>query len=177
MEKWVKKELQYKGKIFDLWTGEAKLDNGKIARRDIIEHPGGVGVVPVLDDTVLLVKQYRIAIERDIIEIPAGKIEKGEDPETCAYRELEEEIGYKAKKLVHIASCYSSVGFTDEKLHIYIAPELIESNQNFDADESIEVIKVPISQISTKLARKEFEDAKTIIGLQGLLSYYKDVDW
>ncbi len=177
MENWTKKELKYEGKIFNLWVGEAKLDNGKIAKRDIVEHPGGVGIVPVLDDQIILVKQFRIAIGREIIEIPAGKLEKGEKPEACAYRELEEEIGYKAKKLIHIASFYSSVGFTDEKLHIYIAPELIETNQKLDTDENIEIVKIPISQISSKLAKKEFEDAKTIVGLQGLLSYYRDVEW
>ncbi len=134
---------------------------------------GGVAIVPVIDDSVVLVRQFRIAIGRDILELPAGKLEKGEDPETCAHRELGEEIGYQAGKLLLAASYYASVGFTDEKMTIFLAFQLQKVAQHLDADEIIQIVHIPVAEIGERLARNEFEDAKTIIGLRELLAYLK----
>src|SRR5689334_1273570 len=116
MEKWIQQQEIYKGKIFSLWGGQAALDNGKIVVREYIRHPGGVGIVPVVDGHVILIRQFRISIEREIIELPAGRLEPNEEPMSCAARELEEEIRYRANRLIPIASYYSSVGFTNERM-------------------------------------------------------------
>ena len=98
MEKWIKQEEIHKGKIFSLWGGQVVLDNGEVAVREYIRHSGGVGIVPVIDGNVILIRQFRISIERELIELPAGRLEPNEDPMNCAARELEEEIGYRANK-------------------------------------------------------------------------------
>src|SRR5574339_233888 len=118
MEKWIHKNELYKGKIFSLWGGEVSLDNGKATVREYIRHPGGVGIVPIMDGNVILIRQFRIAIEREIVELPAGRLEPEEEPMHCAARELEEEIGYRAQKLIPLASYYSSVGFKIGRAHV-----------------------------------------------------------
>src|SRR5215211_693819 len=121
MEKWLEKEEIHKGKIFSLWGGKVALDNGDTTVREYVRHSGGVAIVPVIDRSVILIRQFRITIERELIELPAGLLEAGEEPIDCAARELEEEIGYRARKLIPLASCLSSVGFTDERIHIFLA--------------------------------------------------------
>ena len=110
MESWVQDETVYEGRVVSLRVGEARLDDGTIVPREVVEHPGGVGVVPVLDDAVVLIRQYRIAIGRDVLEIPAGKLEGDEEPESCGRRELEEETGYRAGRMVAVGSYYASGG-------------------------------------------------------------------
>ena len=171
MEIWTKKDTLYKGKIISLEVGDVLLDDGHSATREVVLHPGGVGVVPVLDGHVLLVKQFRIAIERDIVEIPAGRLEPNEGPEHTARRECIEEIGYEVGDLVHVASCYCSPGFTSEMDHIYLAFDLKETVAQPEHDERIELVKYRIDELESRLAHGEFDDAKTIIGLQGLLVY------
>jgi ADP-ribose pyrophosphatase len=122
---------------------------------------------------VILVRQFRIAIGRDILELPAGKLELGETPEACAHRELGEEIGYQAEQMLFATSYYSSVGYTDERMHIFLAFQLRKVPQHLDPDEDIQVEYIPIAEISERLARREFEDAKTIVGLRELLAYIK----
>ncbi len=173
METWIHSEEKYKGKILSLWVGEVQLDNGEIHSREVIRHNGGVAIVPVIDNSVILIRQFRIAIGRDILELPAGKLETDESPEACAYRELEEEIGYRSGKMLLATSYYSSVGFTDEKMYVFLAFKLRKVIQHLDSDERIEVVNMPIAEIGERLARNEFEDAKTIIGLRGLLVYLK----
>lgn len=171
MENWVHKERMFEGRIFSVAAGMVMLDNGTLAPREIVAHPGGVAVVPVLDDKVILIRQYRIAVEKEILEIPAGKLEGDETPENRARAEMEEEIGYRAGKLVLAHAYYSSAGFTDERMHIYLAFDLEKTAQNLEFDERIEVFNQPIGGIPAKLAANEFEDAKTIIGLQALLTF------
>lgn len=171
MEKWTRREEKYKGKIFSLLSGEAELDNGELVTRDIIHHNGGVAIVPVLNDSVILISQFRISIEREILELPAGRLEENETPEFCARRELEEEIGFKAGKLHLAASYYSSVGFTDEKMHIFLAFQLEKVTAHLEPDERVKVIHIPINEISKKLETNGFEDSKTIIGLRALLAH------
>jgi len=159
------------GRIISLWVGDVQLDDGSTASREVVRHPGGVAIVPVLDDSVILIRQFRISIGREILELPAGRLEKNENPEDCARRELEEEIGYHAGKIVPAVSYYSSVGFTDEKMHIFLAFQLQRVGENLESDERIQRIDVPIAEIRSKLANNEFEDSKTIIGLRELLAY------
>ena len=173
MEKWIKKEEIYKGKIFSLWGGQVSLDNGEIAVREYIKHSGGVAIVPVVDGNVILIRQFRISIEHELIELPAGRLEPNEDPMSCAGRELEEEIGYRAKKLIPIASYFASVGNSDERMHIFLAIDLEKTNRHLEADERIREITMPIETIREKLSNLEFEDSKTIIGLREMLAYFE----
>lgn len=171
METWIAKEEIYKGKIFSLWGGNVSLDNGETAVREYIRHAGGVAIVPVVDNSVILIRQFRIAIERELIELPAGRLEPDEDPATCARRELEEEIGYRAGELVLLATYFSSVGYTDERMHIFLALEPEKAKLKLEADERIRQVIMPVELIQEKLTTQVFEDAKTIIGLRELLAY------
>ena len=171
METWITKEEIHKGKIFSLWGGKVALDNGDSAVREYVRHPGGVAIVPVVDNNVILIQQFRIAIEREVIELPAGLLEPGEEPMECAARELEEELGYRAKELIPLASYFSSVGFSDERMYIFLAQEPEKATLKRDADERIREILMPMEMIEEKLAAQVFEDAKTIIGLREFLAY------
>lgn len=171
MEKWIKQEEIHKGKIFSLWGGQVRLDNDEIAIREYIRHAGGVGIVPIVDGNVVLIRQFRISIERELIELPAGRLEPNEEPIVCAARELEEEIGYRANKLIPIASYYASVGNSNERMHLFLALDLKKTKVNLEADERIRKVVIPLSTIKEKLANQEFEDSKTIIGLRETLAY------
>jgi ADP-ribose pyrophosphatase len=171
MEKWITKEEIYKGKIFSLWGGRVSLDNGDTAVREYVRHPGGVAIVPVIDRSVILIRQFRIAIGRELVELPAGRLEPNEETVSCARRELEEEIGYRAKELVSLASYFSSVGFADERMYIFLALGLEKAKLKQEADERITEVLMPIEVIQEKLAAQEFEDAKTILGLREYLAY------
>jgi len=171
METWIAKEEIHKGKIFSLWGGKVSLDNGDTAVREYVRHPGGVAIVPVVDNNVILIQQFRIAIGREVIELPAGLLEPEEEPIQCAARELEEELGYRARELVPLASFYSSVGFADERMHIFLAVEPEKTRLKRDPDERIREIFMPTEMIADRLAAQAFEDAKTIIGLREFLAY------
>ncbi len=173
MEKWIEREEKHKGKIFSLLSGKAQLDNGEFVTRDIVHHNGGVAIVPVIGDSVILISQFRISIEREILELPAGRLEENEMPEACARRELEEEVGYRAGKMSLAASYYSSVGFTDEKMHIFLAFQLQKVTAHLEPDERIRVMYIPIAELDGKLKNNEFEDSKAIIGLRALLAHLK----
>jgi len=171
MEKWIKQEEIHKGKIFSLWGGQVELDNGEVAIREYIRHSGGVGIVPVIDDHVILIRQFRISIERELIELPAGRLEPNEEPVSCAARELEEEVGYRAKDLIPIASYFASVGNSNERMYLFLALDLEKTEQRLESDERIREIVMPFDQIKKKLENQEFEDSKTIIGLREALVY------
>jgi ADP-ribose diphosphatase len=171
MEKWIKQEEIHRGKIFSLWGGQVKLDNGEIAVREYIKHSGGVGIVPVMNGNVVLIRQFRISIERELIELPAGRLEPNEDPVSCAARELEEEIGYRAARLVPLASYFASVGNSNERMHLFLALDLVKTELRLEADERIREVIMSLDAVKEKLAKQEFEDSKTIIGLREALGY------
>ena len=171
MEKWIKQEEIHKGKIFSLWGGQVTLDNGEVAVREYIRHSGGVGIVPVVDGNIILIRQFRISIERELIELPAGRLEPNENPMECANRELEEEIGYRAKKLIPIASYFASVGNSNERMYLFLALELEKTERHLEADERIREVVMSLETVKEKLANQEFEDSKTIIGLRETLAY------
>lgn len=173
MEKWIKPKEIHKGKIFSLWGGQVVLDNGEIAVREYIRHSGGVGVVPVVDGNVILIRQFRISIERELIELPAGRLEPKEEPMSCAARELEEEIGYRAKRLIPIASYFASVGNSNERMYLFLALDLKKTKRRLEADERIREVVIPLERVKEKLANQEFEDSKTIIGLRETLAYFE----
>jgi ADP-ribose pyrophosphatase len=171
MEKWIKQEEIHKGKIFSLWGGQVELDNGEVAVREYIRHSGGVAIVPVIDGNVILIRQFRISIERELVELPAGRLEPNEEPMSCAARELEEEIGYRAGKLIPLASYFASVGNSNERMYLFLALDLQKTERHLEDDERIREIVMPLKTVKEKLAKQEFEDSKTIIGLREALAY------
>ena len=173
MEHWDNREAAFKGRVFCVDTGEAILDDGQRVRRDVVRHIGSVAVVPVIGDHVLLVKQFRISIEREIIEIPAGRIEKEELPEDSARRELKEELGYETGQLIQGPSYFSSVGFLDEVVHIFLAFDLTKTETNREADEKIQEVRMSLDDVKKGLLERRFEDSKTIIGLYELMSHFE----
>jgi len=177
MEEWIRNEEKYNGKVVRLIVGEARLEDGSVAHREMIKHSGGAAVVPVLDDSIIMVRQYRIAIDKDILEIPAGKIDPGERPEDCARRELEEETGYKAGRLIPAGAFYPSVGYTDEIIYIYLGFDLEKTDRKLDSDERIRVVRFSIEKMREKLAAREIEDSKSIIGLNEFFRYRGDMIW
>ena len=168
MEIWQDDELTYEGKIINLRTGNVRLLNGGTAFREIVEHPGGVCVIPYLEseDAFILIRQFRIALNRIILEAPAGKIEPGEvDPEQRGRIELEEETGYRAGRMVSLGHIHPSVGFLNERIHLYLALDLTPTQQNLEHDEVIELVHMPRSEARTHLQDHTIEDAKTVVGL------------
>ena len=159
-----KKEI-FKGTIINLSVESVVLSEQKV-EMECIQHPGGAAVVPLLsDDAVVLIKQYRYAIGATIWEIPAGRLEPGENPEDCALRELEEEVGYKATEIIKLTDCYSAPAYCTEVISIFLATGLLPGKQLLDADEIIEVVTIPLAEAVAMVGRREITDAKTIIGL------------
>ncbi|MCI0422195.1 MAG: NUDIX hydrolase [Acidobacteria bacterium] len=160
----------YRGKIVNLVVDEITTNQGIKTIREVFQHPGGAAVVPVLPGgDVLLVRQFRYPMQEYLLELPAGKIDAGEPPEAAAARELAEEVGYKAGRLSKIAECYSTPGFCDERLHIYLAEDLTPAEAGGDEDEELEVVRLTRSELREYLRREKIRDAKTIIGIQYLL--------
>ncbi len=157
----------YTGKFLTYNIDTVKLPNGATAELEMIRHPGASAVVPIKDDgTVVLIRQFRHAADGFIYEIPAGKLNPGEDPLECARRELEEEIGYRPGNLELLTSIYTAPGFTDEVIHIYKGTGLVKGEQNLDADEVLEILEWPLEKAIDKIKDGTIQDAKTIIGLQ-----------
>ncbi|MCI1943764.1 NUDIX hydrolase [Clostridium luticellarii] len=163
-EKTIKKDTIYNGKIIEVNLHTVRLPNGRESKREIVNHPGGVAILAYKDsDTIFMVEQFRKPIERSILEIPAGKIEKNEDIETCGIRELEEEIGYKAGKFEYIGKVVTSPGFCDEYIYIFKAEDLYKGRDDIgDEDEFIDVKEVKLSRVKDMIKKGEIIDAKTI---------------
>lgn len=158
--------MKYEGLIINVRNDVVQLPNGKTAGRDIVEHPGGVGVVAITDNNeLLMVKQFRAPTKKVMLEIPAGKLEKNEDPKVCGMRELAEETGYTSDEFFKVAEVYSSPGFTDELLHIYVARGLKPVLSSPDEDEFLEIEKIPISELKKMVDRCEICDAKSVIAI------------
>lgn len=163
----------YKGAIIDLEVHDVELPDGQTSKRELIYHNGAVAVCPITpENKVILVKQFRKACEKPLLEIPAGKLEQGEERISAAKRELEEETGYIADELEDITEMYGSPGFSNEKISIYIAENLTKGKMQLDEDEFLELAYYDMNEIKTLLDNKELEDAKTIIALQHLLLNY-----
>ncbi len=165
-EKMVKSETVYRGKILNLRVDQVELPNGKKAVREVVEHAGAVAVVPINEKReIIMVKQYRYPAGRVLLEVPAGKIEKGEDPALCAERELLEETGYRAGDMVLLYSFYTTPGFSDERMYLYLARGLTRMESSPDEDEFIRLHCVPMDAALEMVSRGEIMDAKSIIGI------------
>jgi ADP-ribose pyrophosphatase len=171
MEEWIKRESAYDGLILKVDRGQVRLDDGMEAYREMVDHGGGVGVVPFDGERVYLVRQYRICVDEYMIEIPAGRLEPGEDPAQAAARELEEEIGYRADTLIPAGAYYVSPGFTNSCDRLFLALELTRTQQDLDHDERVEIVPMPLAEVKEKLHAHAFTDAKTALGLRALLEH------
>lgn len=159
----------YKGKVITLNIDTVTLPNGMTVDLEMVRHPGASAVVPMKNDgTVVLIKQFRHAAGGFIYEIPAGKLNPGEDPKSCAARELEEEIGYKAGTLELLSSIFTAPGFTDEVIHIYRATGMTKGQQHLDRDEVLEVVEMSLYEAIEMIRTGAIRDAKTMVGLQSV---------
>lgn len=157
----------YKGKVIDLSLETVMLPNGTTTSLEIIAHPGAAAVVPMKNEqTVIMIRQYRHAVGGFIYEIPAGKLHPNEDPRNCAAREVEEEIGFRVGKLEPLLSFFTTPGFTDEIIHIFVGSDLTPGTQDLDVDEVLEIVELPLAKAMEMIRGGEIKDGKTIIGLQ-----------
>ena len=163
-EKRLKSEKIYNGKILTLERDEVELPDGQKSYRECVRHSGGAAVLFIKDGKILLVKQYRYVYGKSIYEIPAGKLNKGEDPKIAASRELEEETGYKAE-LSHLLDIYPTPGYTDEIIHIYVADKYEISKQNLDDGEFLDCCFIDIETVLKMIESGEICDAKTIVAI------------
>ena len=164
-EKTISSDRIYTGKVISLKVDTVEVENKGYQKREIVEHCGAVGIVAINDNNeVVLIKKFRKAIEKVIWEIPAGKLEVGENPKECAIRELKEEAGYEAENLKLIHKFFTSPGFSNQKVYIYLATGLIVGEHSLD-DQSLEVYKIDLEDAYNMVIRNEIEDAKTLIGI------------
>jgi len=156
----------YRGRSISVFAEEVELSNGRRVTLDIVRHPGAAAVVPfVSEDEVLLIRQFRHATGGTIFEVPAGKLDGGEDPEACAARELEEEAGQRAGRLERLGEIWTTPGFTDERIHLFAAFELEPVAQRLEADEVIEVVRVRFDRALEMIWTGELRDAKSALAL------------
>jgi len=156
----------FKGKVVDLSVDRVRLPNGNECELEMIRHVGAAAVVPLTDDgQVLLVRQYRYATDGWLLELPAGKLDEGETPEACALREVEEETGHRPGRLVSMGSIWTTPGFTDEKIRLFLALDLEPTTQQLQDNEVLTIERVALDRAVSMAARGEIEDAKSICGL------------
>ena len=159
-------KVVYKGKFLDVRRDEVLLPDGKSGTREWINHPGAAVIVPILPDgKIALIRQFRYAARSEFIELPAGKLDKGEDPETCALRELEEEIGYRANKITFLAHIHPAIGFANELMSIFLAEDLEKTKDNRDKDEFLELIPIRLDVAVDLVWENKITDVKSIVGL------------
>ncbi|NLL37916.1 MAG: NUDIX hydrolase [Fretibacterium sp.] len=173
-EKPLAKRRIYEGRIVNLRVDDVELSDGRRATREVVEHDAAVGVLALTDrNSVLLVRQHRYAVGENTLEICAGLVDKGEDFEAAAMREMQEELGVKPGKLREIARFYTSPGFCTEELVLFLATELSASSLPQDEDENIETVEISCSELPQKLAQGVFRDAKTFAALTWLVAEMK----
>lgn len=159
-------EYLYRGKIVQLKVNQVRLANKNVAIREIVEHPGASVIVAVDEQQrVLMVRQYRSAAGKDLLEVPAGTLKSGEDPAFCATRELKEETGYQATQWEPLGYFYASPGFSTEKMYLFFAAQLSQAEAAPEEDEEIAVEWVPLSQALQLIESGDIVDAKTIVGI------------
>ena len=170
----IKRELKFKGAILDFYQDTMEINGNHTAVWDFIHHKGAAAVVPVLEDgRILMVRQYRNALERETLEIPAGALDEADEPGiVCAARELEEETGYRDEQLEHLITLRTTVAFCDERIEVFVARNLIPSKQHLDEDEFIDVKEFTPDKIKEMIFDGRIIDAKTVSGVLGYLQKY-----
>ncbi|MFI3329463.1 MAG: NUDIX hydrolase [bacterium] len=165
MEKKLNSKLIYEGRVVKLTVDDVLCDNDIESKREVIHHNGGAAILVVVDNKVLLEKQFRYPFNDYIYEIPAGKLEIGEDPLEAAKRELEEETGFVALDIKDLGCMYPSVGYTNEVIKLYLVTKLKEGKLNLDIDEVIDIEFVEMSKVKEMILNNEIVDAKTLCAL------------
>lgn len=156
-------EVVYKGRIISLRKESFQIPGNPPAQFDIVTHPGAVAMIPVnKKGNLLLVRQWRRAIQKILLEIPAGTLEENEEPLLCAQRELQEEVGYKAETFISLGGIYTAPGFCNEYIHLFIAKGLTPSPLPPDDHEQIDVVEITLKKVLTMIEEHEIEDAKTL---------------
>jgi len=151
----------YNGKVISVKVDKVQI-NGKPTIREVVEHNGSAAILPLMEDTIIMERQLRYPIGKELLEIPAGTLEKGESPEECAARELIEETGYKAGSLKPLGRCYLSPGYCTEVMHFFLATNLAKvSQQEMDEDEVIKIVRIKFDDAVKMILKGEIEDAKT----------------
>lgn len=169
-ERTLSSNVAYRGRILNLRIDKVALPNGRMSSREVVEHAPAVAIIPEMDDgTVLLVEQFRYAVERLILEVPAGLVEEGETPLQAAHRELMEEVGYDADSFVEVGRFFTSPGFSNEVITLYHATGLRPARLEADDDEFIRVVGVPKDRLPSVLAEQEIMDAKSMAAVWWLL--------
>jgi ADP-ribose pyrophosphatase len=169
LEKTLKTRLIHEGRHFSFLRDEVELPDGRRTHRDIVRHPGAVAIVPLLPDgRIVLVRQYRYAAGKALLEIPAGTLEPGESHLECAIRELREETGYKAEEMEAVFSCYMAPGYSSEVIHFYVARGLVEVDGEQEQDEAIDKEILRLSEVLRMIGENTIEDAKTFVGVLAL---------
>lgn len=164
-EKLIHRTPAFEGRMLHVFDDEVEI-HGHKTTREVVLHPGASAIIPVTGDgEILFVRQYRYAVEQPLLEIPAGKLDGGEDPDTCAARELTEETGYKTEHMEKLGYVYTTPGFCNETIHLYLADHLVKSHQHLDQDEFLDVIRLPIDKVYQMVDRGEIYDAKTLAAL------------
>lgn len=167
IEKTVDTREIFSGRIIKVRLDTVSLPNGRQSTREVVEHAGAVAIVALdNENNIIMVNQYRKPVERVLMEIPAGTMEKDEDPLRCAQRELKEETGFSADHWETILAYYSTPGFTDEYIHLYLATGLTGGEINFDEDEFLETVHLPLQEAGRMIMTGEIMDGKSIIGIQ-----------
>ncbi|MEO6211181.1 MAG: NUDIX hydrolase [Gemmatimonadaceae bacterium] len=169
---------EYTGRVINLDVDTVRFPNGKIGELEIIRHSGASAVLPFLGDPtaedpqILLIRQYRYAADGFIYEIPAGRLEPGEPPEECAIRELREETGCTAEKMAHLYTMYTTPGFTDEKIHLFVATGLTRGDSALEADEFVEVVPMHMSAALKMIKDGTIADAKTALSILYVAGFF-----
>ena len=162
----ISSEQKFSGRLIDLYLDQVELPNGETTTREWIDHPGAVCLIPILPDgKICLIRQFRYGPREEFIEIPAGKLDAGEAPLDCAYRELEEETGYRTNKLTFLTNIHPAIGFSNEKMWMYLAEELELSKKKLDEDEFLELLTTPLNIALEWVFSGKITDVKTIIGI------------
>jgi ADP-ribose pyrophosphatase len=162
-----KSDLLFKGKVFNVQVDEIEYDSGNRGIREVAVHPGGAVILAVTNNgKIIMVNQFRYPLQKNIFELPAGKLENNEDPYDCAVRELEEETGYKAKKVEKLGQIYTTPGFCTEILHIYLARDLVQGDHNREeGEQGMQIFEFSRQHIEEKIKNNEITDAKSICGI------------
>lgn len=161
----------YSGRIISIDVDTVHFPNGTVGELEMVRHPGASAVVPFLDDPadsdprIILIRQYRYAANGFVHEIPAGRLDQGEEPRDCAARELREETGYVASELIPLTTFYTTPGFTDERIHLFAATGLTEGQSQLESDEILDLVRVPLSRALEMIYTGELIDGKSMVGL------------
>ena len=166
IERFVRKKTVWRGRAVDFRVDTVRLPNGKLATREFLDHPGAVGIVPLLPGRrVVMVRQYRHPVREVTLELPAGKLDGREKPLSCVRRELKEETGYSARKITPLLQYWPTPAFANEILHMFVAEGLKAGRMDTDEDEFLECVTLPFGKALELVRRGEIRDSKTVIGL------------